>query len=91
IPKNDGKDEARDLLIKILDTFANKFVTLNLVFADIQRQQRKKKAAASDSNGRFLFRNLVTGLKPIIQWLKECNPPLPSNSKAPIQQSNSVA
>ncbi|CAG8473496.1 8844_t:CDS:10, partial [Racocetra fulgida] len=111
IPKNDGKEE--DLLIKILDTFANKFVTLNLVFADIQRQQRKKKAAASDSsitekiddfdfeqarpintstpNGRFLFRNLVTGLKPIIQWLKECNPPLPSNSKAPIQQPNSVA
>ncbi|CAG8506762.1 53_t:CDS:10, partial [Cetraspora pellucida] len=122
IPKKDGKDEARDLLIKVLDTFANKFVTLNLVFADIQRQQRRKKAAASDSNiiekiddfdfeqarpintstpgelqhdaindGRFLFRNLVTGLKPIIQWLKECNPPLPNNSKTPVQQPNSVA
>ncbi|CAG8541435.1 8605_t:CDS:10, partial [Gigaspora rosea] len=123
IPKKDGKDEARDLLIKILDTFANKFVTLNLVFADIQRQQRKKKATVSGdlntvektvdfdfeqarpintstpselqhdaiNDGRFLFRNLVTGLKPIIQWLKECNPPSPNNQKATAQQNNSVA
>lgn len=123
IPKKDGKDEARDLLIKILDTFANKFVTLNLVFADIQRQQRKKKATVSGdlntiektddfdfeqarpintstpselqhdaiNDGRFLFRNLVTGLKPIIQWLKECNPPSPNNQKATAQQNNTVA
>ncbi|CAG8514761.1 8939_t:CDS:2, partial [Scutellospora calospora] len=113
----------RDLLIKILDTFANKFTTLNLLFADIQRQQRKKKITVlSDSSttekiddfdfeqarpihtstpselqhdaindGRFLFRNLVTGLKPIIQWLKECNPQPPNNLKITPQQYNSVA
>jgi transformation/transcription domain-associated protein len=36
---------ARELLIKILDTFATKFTTLNLLFMDYQRHHQKKKNA----------------------------------------------
>jgi transformation/transcription domain-associated protein len=32
------------LLIKILDTFATKFTTLNLLFVDYQRHHQKKKS-----------------------------------------------
>src|SRR3954451_10527786 len=38
---------ARELLIKILDTFATKFTTLNLLFVDYQRHHQKKKSTES--------------------------------------------
>ncbi|CAG8576103.1 11483_t:CDS:10, partial [Acaulospora morrowiae] len=122
IPKTDEENQARDLLIRILDTFANKFMSLNLVFSDIQRQQQKKKNnAMTDAddeglmndfdfeqarpihtstpnelqndaiNGMFTIQvNLVAGLKPIIQGLKQCNPPPPKGSTN-VQLYNSVA
>ncbi|CAI2169805.1 6786_t:CDS:10 [Funneliformis geosporum] len=124
IPKRDDKNEARELLIKILDTFATKFTTLNLLFMDYQRYHQKMKSSESNddsssekpvdyfdfeqarpihtaspselqqdiiSEGRFLFRNLVSGLKPIIIGLRQTNPQPSANSDINLQVYNSVA
>ncbi|KAF9958937.1 hypothetical protein BGZ72_010618 [Mortierella alpina] len=98
IPNGEGKI----LLIKILDTFTNKFAALNLAFPSILKQAERKKNgdAASDDDfdfekarsihtasslndtqadpakdGRFLFKNLVAGLKTILVNLKNLNDP----------------
>ncbi|KAK9721294.1 transcription-associated protein 1 [Basidiobolus ranarum] len=44
-----NKTEGRSLLIKILDTFTNKFCALNLSFPEVLKQFNKKKSGASDS------------------------------------------
>ncbi|CAB4408939.1 unnamed protein product [Rhizophagus irregularis] len=121
IPKRDDKDEARELLIKILDTFATKFTTLNLLFVDYQRHHQKKKSTEFNEDnsaeqstdyfdfeqarpihtaspnelqqdiineGRFLFRNLVSCLKPIIIGLKQTNPPLPQPDNSNVNSIN---
>jgi len=41
---------ARELLIKILDTFATKFTTLNLLFTDYQRYHQKKRSTESNDD-----------------------------------------
>ncbi|KAF9357807.1 hypothetical protein BGX26_003026, partial [Mortierella sp. AD094] len=90
------------LLIKILDTFTNKFAALNLAFPAILKQTERKKngeeageddfdfekarsihTASSSTDiqvdpakdGRFLFKNLVAGLKTILINLKNLNDP----------------
>lgn len=42
-------------------------------------------------DGRFLFKNLIVGLKTILYGLKHCNPPLPQGSNMTPQQWNAVA
>ncbi|KAK5808732.1 hypothetical protein F5H01DRAFT_281683, partial [Linnemannia elongata] len=98
IPNGEGKI----LLIKILDTFTNKFAALNLAFPGILKQAERKKngdetsdddfdfekarsihTASSSTDipvdpakdGRFLFKNLVAGLKTILINLKNLNEP----------------
>ncbi|KAG0235555.1 hypothetical protein B0O80DRAFT_498171 [Mortierella sp. GBAus27b] len=97
IPNGGGKIH----LIKILDTFTNKFAALNLAFPGILKQTERKKngdetaeddfdfekarsihtASSSDiqadpaKDGRFLFKNLVAGLKTILINLKNLNDP----------------
>ncbi|CAO3681372.1 unnamed protein product [Umbelopsis ramanniana] len=135
ITKIPNKTEARDLLIRILDSFTSKFAALNCFFDVSLKQYQKKKSlestlpggedsetdakstgaelisdikpmtidenAGSDDfdfdksrsihttlyspdsvhdgikDGRFLFKNLVAGLKAILAGLRHCNPPPP--------------
>ncbi|KAF9581361.1 hypothetical protein BGW38_001654, partial [Lunasporangiospora selenospora] len=97
IPNGEGKI----LLIKILDTFTNKFAALNLAFPGILKQAERKKNGEETNNeddfdyekarsmhtassstesqvdhakdGRFLFKNLVAGLKTVLINLKNLN------------------
>ncbi|KAI8605964.1 hypothetical protein EDD21DRAFT_315697 [Dissophora ornata] len=107
IPNGEGKI----LLIKILDTFTNKFAALNLAFSGILKQTERKKNGeegaeddfdfekarsihtASSSNdiqvdpakdGRFLFKNLVAGLKTILVNLKNLNEPTAVGGTNPV-------
>ncbi|KAK3822766.1 MAG: hypothetical protein J3Q66DRAFT_279230 [Benniella sp.] len=107
IPNGEGKI----LLIKILDTFTNKFAALNLAFPGILKQTERKKNGdeaaeddfdfekarsihtASSSNdiqadpakdGRFLFKNLVAGLKTILVNLKTLNDPAAGGGTNPV-------
>ncbi|KAI7899883.1 uncharacterized protein BX663DRAFT_576399 [Cokeromyces recurvatus] len=133
IMKIPDKSEGRELLMRILEAFANKFEALNIQFDICVKQYKKKKQSndensidASSSNiysditinkndisnfdfdrsrsihtatftpesgndgikdGRFLFRNLAVGLKPLFIGLRHCNPP-PSLSPPPVQEMN---
>ncbi|KAI9481535.1 MAG: hypothetical protein EXX96DRAFT_217391 [Benjaminiella poitrasii] len=132
IMKIPDKAEGRELLMRILEAFANKFEALNIQFDICIRQYKRKKQSndeistntmatnetstatsstdttkvSSDKedissfdfdrlrsihtatfvpesgndgikDGRFLFRNLAVGLKPLFIGLRHCNPPPP--------------
>ncbi|RUP49800.1 hypothetical protein BC936DRAFT_141434 [Jimgerdemannia flammicorona] len=117
IVKIPNKVDGRNLLIRILDAFTNKFAALNLCFPSALKQYQKRKlnpdgtpitpavddefdfdrsrsihtaVFAPDSahdtikgafiswDGRFLFKNLVAGLKGVISGLRNCNPAPPT-------------
>nr|CAG8553245.1 5905_t:CDS:10 [Entrophospora candida] len=81
ILNNSHRDEhfdVRDILIKTLDTFANKFENLNILFPTILPQPIHSNMTSEIqidllNDGRVLFRTLVAGIKPLIHWLKQCN------------------
>ncbi|KAK9451927.1 uncharacterized protein V1518DRAFT_41913 [Limtongia smithiae] len=136
-----NKDEGRQLVIFILDAFAQKFATLNRNYENAQyhssetidkrpidqiaaviREEEKGKPfefadeseeekverevdqtdilnafpiklhaeTASDGmkDGRYIFKNLLNGLKTIMFGLKTCNPPAPTGIQINVSQWN---
>lgn len=56
----DFKIKVRDILIKTLDTFANKFENLNILFPNILRQYQKKKMINNVDNSNNINSQLTT-------------------------------
>jgi transformation/transcription domain-associated protein len=74
--KNDPEGKGRALLVRILDTFVNKFASLKNQIPKLLQNKQGKSFKATDNikDCRLLLKTLVLGLKNIVWGIGSCTP-----------------